>query len=67
MAHKPVRKMPVSERAKQFMSFSAVSGLAEAIAEAEYRILHARQPDMSEEELYTLWIEETEKQQYLSL
>lgn len=49
------------------MSFSAVSGLAEAIAEAEYRILHARQPDMSEEELYTLWIEETEKQQYLSL
>lgn len=31
MGNKPMAKMPVSERAKQFMPFKAVSGLDEAL------------------------------------
>ena len=35
MASKPKTKMPISERAKQFMPFSALKGLDEAIAKKE--------------------------------
>ena len=35
MANKPRMKMPVSERAKQFMPFSALKGLDEALREKE--------------------------------
>ncbi len=35
MANKPRMKMPVSERAKQFMPFSALSGLEDALRNKE--------------------------------
>lgn len=35
MASKPRTKMPISERAKQFMPFAALRGLPEALAERE--------------------------------
>ncbi len=35
MANKPRMKMPVSERAKQFMPFSALSGLEDALRKKE--------------------------------
>ena len=35
MATKPGNKMPVSERAKQFMPFAALKGLPEALAARE--------------------------------
>ena len=35
MENKPRAKMPISQRAKQFMPFDAVSGLREAIREKE--------------------------------
>ncbi len=35
VASKPKTKMPISERAKQFMPFSALKGLDEAIAKKE--------------------------------
>ncbi|SHJ26887.1 YolD-like family protein [Parasporobacterium paucivorans] len=35
MATKPRGKMPVSERAKQFLPFAALKGLPEALAEKE--------------------------------
>ncbi len=47
MANKPRMKMPVSERAKQFMPFSALKGLDEALREKE-RIL-VEKAELSEE------------------
>ena len=35
MASKPKHKMPIEERAKQFMPFAALSGLPEALAKKE--------------------------------
>lgn len=35
MPSKPKHKMPIEERAKQFMPFSALKGLEEALAEKE--------------------------------
>lgn len=35
MAHKPKNKMPISDRAKQFMPFAALKGLPEALAAKE--------------------------------
>ena len=35
MANKPENKMPLSERAKQFLPFAALKGLPEALAEKE--------------------------------
>lgn len=35
MANRPKQKMPVSERAKQFMPFAALKGLPEALREME--------------------------------
>lgn len=36
--NKPASKMPISKRAKQFMPFSALSGLSAALAEKEIEI-----------------------------
>lgn len=35
MGHKPLTKMPRQDRAKQFMPFSALNGLSEALAKKE--------------------------------
>ena len=48
MANKPREKMPISERAKQFMPFSALKGLNEALAEKELR--YDEMPQLTEEE-----------------
>ncbi len=47
MANKPKQKMPVSQRAKQFMPFSALKGLYEALSEKEKIIVP--KPELSEE------------------
>ena len=47
MANKPREKMPVSERAKQFIPFSALKGLNEALAQNEKR--YDEMPWMSDE------------------
>lgn len=51
MAKRPENKMPVSERAKQFMPFSTLRGLSEALA-AKEKILVPKidlSPEMAEE------------------
>lgn len=48
MPHKPKMKMPIEQRAKQFMPFSALKGLQEALEKKE-RILVSK-PDLSEEQ-----------------
>ena len=48
MANKPREKMPISERAKQFMPFSALKGLNEALAKKELR--YDEMPQLTEEE-----------------
>ncbi len=49
MANKPREKMPISERAKQFMPFSALKGLNEALAEKELR--YDEMPHLTDEEV----------------
>ncbi len=39
MGRKPIHKMPISERAKQFMPFSPLKGLEDAIAKKEMEAL----------------------------
>ncbi len=39
MGCKPLHKMPIKERAKQFMPFSPLKGLEEAIAQKEMEML----------------------------
>lgn len=39
MAQKPKSKMPISERAKQFMPFAAVKGLDDAIFRVEQQLI----------------------------
>ncbi|MBO5241568.1 MAG: YolD-like family protein [Lachnospiraceae bacterium] len=51
MASKPKHKMPIADRAKQFMPFAALKGLPEALAARE-KILVARitlSPEMADE------------------
>ena len=48
MASRPKNKMPISERAKQFMPFSALKGLDEAIAKKEQEFVLRR--ELSEDE-----------------
>lgn len=51
MASKPKNKMPIEERAKQFMPFAALRGLPDALAQKE-KILVPRMelsPEMEEE------------------
>lgn len=43
MANKPGNKMPIEERAKQFMPFAALKGLPEALAAKEEQIMAAQQ------------------------
>lgn len=40
MGHRPLQKMPIEERAKQFMPFAALKGLPEALARAEQLAEH---------------------------
>ena len=47
MAHKPQNKMPIADRAKQFMPFAALKGLPEALA-AKERIIVSK-IELSEE------------------
>ena len=47
MAHRPKNKMPIADRAKQFMPFAALKGLPEALA-AKERIVVSR-IELSEE------------------
>ncbi len=49
MANKPMAKMPVAERAKQFMPFAAVRGLNEALAKKERELGLIDKPELSEE------------------
>ncbi len=52
MGRKPIHKMPMSERAKQFMPFSPLKGLEEAIAKKERETLKRSRaivsPDLEE-------------------
>ena len=51
MASKPKNKMPIEERAKQFMPFAALRGLPDALA-AKEKVLVPRielSPEMAEE------------------
>ena len=43
MANKPRMKMPVADRAKQFMPFAALKGLPEALREKERIVLARRE------------------------
>ncbi|MGN0376475.1 MAG: YolD-like family protein [Suilimivivens sp.] len=51
MAAKPKNKMPISDRAKQFMPFAALKGLPEALAAKEKIIVQKVElsPEMEEE------------------
>ena len=44
-------KMPISERAKQFMPFAAVTGLDAALAEVENRWEKIDKPEITEERM----------------
>ena len=50
MAKKPGNKMPVSERAKQFMPFSALTGLNRALAEKEREMIAEKKERLSEDQ-----------------
>ncbi len=56
MANKPRLKMPVSERAKQFMPFSALKGLDEALRQKEKVLVEKKElsEEVSEEISYIL-------------
>ena len=49
MANKPRQKMPVAERAKQFMPFAALKGLPEALTQAERAHTARTKKEFSEE------------------
>lgn len=49
MAKKPKTKMPVSERAKQFSPFAAVTGLEKALEREEKRMERVEKIELSEE------------------
>ena len=50
MGVKPLAKMPVKERAKQFMPFSALKGLEDAIYKKEQQRLKVPKKILSEEQ-----------------
>ena len=50
----PAEKMPVSERAKQFMPFAALKGFEEAIAQKEREYFKEERSLLSEEQLAEL-------------
>ena len=51
MAAKPKNKMPIADRAKQFMPFAALKGLPEALAAKEKILVQKVElsPEMEEE------------------
>ena len=63
MPKKPINKMPVSDRAKQFMPFSAVKGLAEALQKKEKIVVPKAElsPEMAEELNYKMHLLEKGK------
>ena len=63
MPKKPINKMPVSDRAKQFMPFSAVKGLAEALQAKEKIVVPKVElsPEMAEELDYRMHLLEKGK------
>lgn len=52
MASKPINKMPIEMRAKQFAPFAALKGFEEAIAAKEHIIIE--RPELSEDQLAML-------------
>lgn len=50
MASKPRNKMPIEERAKQFMPFAALKGLPEALAAKENLITASEDPPPNPED-----------------
>ncbi len=63
MPKKPINKMPVSDRAKQFMPFSAVKGLEEALRGKEKIVVPKMElsPEMAEELDYKMHLLEKGK------
>ncbi len=63
MPKKPINKMPVSDRAKQFMPFSAVKGLEEALRGKEKIVVPKVElsPEMAEELDYKMHLLEKGK------
>ena len=59
MENKTRAKMPVEQRAKQFMPFAAVTGLDEAIRRVEHEFEMNDRRDLSEEAIMAL--EEVDK------
>lgn len=54
MANRPRAKMPVSERAKQFMPFAAVKGLDEALQQKRHERELIPRAELSDEQADTL-------------
>ena len=54
MGKKPISRMAVSERAKQFMPFKAVAGLDEALERKRLELGIVERRELSEEELLEL-------------
>lgn len=63
MPKKPINKMPVSDRAKQFMPFSALKGLDEALRTKEKIVVPkvGLSPEMAEELDYKMHLIEKGK------
>lgn len=63
MPKKPINKMPVSDRAKQFMPFSALKGLDEALRTKEKIVVPKVEltPEMAEELDYKMHLLEKGK------
>ena len=63
MPKKPINKMPVSDRAKQFMPFSALKGLDEALRTKEKIVVPKVElsPEMAEELNYKMHLLEKGK------
>lgn len=63
MPKKPINKMPVSDRAKQFMPFSALKGLDEALRTKEKIVVPkvGLSPEMAEELDYKMHLLEKGK------
>lgn len=63
MPKKPINKMPVSDRAKQFMPFSALKGLDEALRTKEKIVVPKVElsPEMAEELDYKMHLIEKGK------
>lgn len=54
MANRPFAPMPIAQRAKQFMPFSALGGLDEALREKELELTRVQKTELSEERRDTI-------------